>query len=105
MAKVTYHGKVLSGEATPFQRALLAKLEGKTNFGQKISKAEASVRIDKAMKKSKTATATKPATATKTGEATIAQRCLLAKLEGKTNYGKKISFADASRRIAKLLAK
>lgn len=106
MATVKFHGKKLVGEATTSQRVLLARLEGKVNTGQKISKAQASLRIDKALAKSKKvkpqgkAKALKPA-----GDATVSQRVLLARLEGKTNYGEKISFTDASKRIAKLLKK
>lgn len=51
MATVKFHGKALEGKATIGQRCLLARLEGKTNYGEKISKAEASVRIDRAMRK------------------------------------------------------
>lgn len=101
---VKFNGKVLTGEATVSQRALLAKLEGKTNFGKKIGKAEASKRIDALLsKKAPVNGKIKPANVV--GEATISQRVLLARLEGKTNYDKKISFADASKRIAKLLGK
>ena len=104
MSQVKFHGKVLKGEATTSQRALLAKLEGKTNFGKVISKADASRRIDALLSKKAPANG-KTKTANKVGDATIGQRVLLARLEGRTNYGQKISFADASRRIAKLLGK
>jgi len=102
---VKFHGKKLQGEATVSQRALLAKLEGKTNFGQKISKANASARIDKALAGSKKATDGKAKFTNKVGDATVSQRVLLARLEGKTNYGQKITFAQAQKRLAKLLKK
>lgn len=104
MAKVKFHGKELKGEATVSQRAFLAKLEGKKNYGQKISKADASRRIDAALAKQEGKSKIK--VTNKVGDdATPKQRALLAKLESKRNFGQKISFADASRRLANLLGK
>lgn len=47
---VKFNGKVLTGKATDSQRALLARLEHRTNYGEKISKSEASKRISKLLK-------------------------------------------------------
>lgn len=102
---VKFHGKKLQGEATVSQRALLAKLEGKTNYGQKISKANASIRIDQLLAVSKKVTNGKAKALKPVGDATVRQRALLARLEGKVNYGQKISFEQAQKRLAKLLKK
>jgi hypothetical protein len=50
MRTVKFNGKALEGKATIGQRCMLARLEGKTNYGQKISKAEASIRISKLLR-------------------------------------------------------
>ncbi len=110
MAKVYYKGNLLKGEATPFQRAKLAQLEGHRNFGEKISKAEASLRIDRALKNrakanSKPKASGKVKASNKVREATLSQRKWLAIKEGKPNFGEKISFAEASKRLARLFAK
>ncbi|MGA2668453.1 MAG: hypothetical protein ABSF32_05995, partial [Ignavibacteria bacterium] len=43
-------GKANLNDATVYQRALLAKLEHRTNYGEVISKADASRRISKLLK-------------------------------------------------------
>ena len=50
MKQVKFHGKVLEGKATISQRVQLARLEGRQNYGEKISKAEASIRISRLIK-------------------------------------------------------
>jgi hypothetical protein len=51
MKTVKFHGVKLEGKATLKQRVTIARLEGRTNYGEKISKSEASVRIGKLLRK------------------------------------------------------
>jgi hypothetical protein len=105
---VKFNGKKLQGEATTSQRVLLHHLTGKNTRVLRISKAEASKTIGELLAKSKGVVQSGKAIKFVSGEAkeaTISQRVLLARLEHKTNYGEKISFESASKRINKLLGK
>jgi hypothetical protein len=101
MAIIIKNGKA---SATVAQRVLLHHLTGKDTHAVRISKAEASKTIGELLAKSKGKVQSGKAVKF-SGEATVSQRVLLARLEHKTNYGEKISFESASKRINKLLGK
>ena len=102
---VKFNGKKLVGEATTSQRVTLHFLTGKDTRNLKISKAEASKKISELSAKKATNGKAKFSNKVADGQATTSQRVWLARLEHKTNYGEKISFAQAQKRLSKLMNK